>query len=125
MRFLELLKAFRSLISLPDFSSKEEVKAWLLVWCDVAAMVTSKTSPTADDVVVAFFRKAVENPDLFDPIFTLLSNLLASDGEAPKVMESPILAEAAKEAAIDPVTILAIIEAIASIIKFIRERRNK
>ena len=53
MRFLELLRIFRTIAAIPDFGDKEAVRAWLLKLCDVAKLLTEQTPTPADDAIVA------------------------------------------------------------------------
>ena len=124
MRFLELLRIFRAIVDLPDFGYKAATQAWLLKLCEIAGLLVERTPTPADDAVLAFLERSIGNPALFDPIYDLLTALLAGDGESQKVGLSPMLAGEAEKAGIDPLTILAIVEAVASLIKLIRERRG-
>lgn len=124
MRLLELLRIFRTIANLPNFSDKASVRQWLLSLCDIAGSLTRLTPSPADDAVLAFLERSIADEKLFDPIYDLLTNLLASDEPAP-TMASQELTTAAVNAGIDPVTIMAIIEAVVALIKFVRERRGK
>lgn len=125
MRFLELLRIFRVIANLPDFGDKAAVRQWLLTLCDIAGLLTERTPTEADDKVLAFLERSIGDEKLFDPIFDLLTAMLgAKDGESQKVGLTPPLAAEAEKVGIDPVTILAIIEAVVGLIKLIRERRG-
>ena len=124
MRILELLRIVRTVAAIPNFGDKEAVKRWLLDLCDVAKLLTDRTPTPADDAIVAFLERSIGDPTLFDPIYDLLTALLAGDGESQKVGLTPGLAGEAEKAGIDPLTILAIVEAVVSLIKLIRERRG-
>ena len=124
MRLLELLRIFRTIADLPDFGDKEATRAWLLKLCDVAKLLTEQTPTPADDAVLAFLERSISDPKLFDPIFGLLTTLLATD-DGPETLASAELTEATISAGIDPATILAIVEAVAALVKLIRQRRGK
>ncbi len=124
MRILELLRIFRVIADLPDFGDKEAVRAWLLKLCEIAGLLVDRTPTPADDAVLAFLERSIAEPKLFDPIYDLLTALLAAPPETVACMAPPTLAAEAEKAGIDPVTIVAIIEAVAAIIKLIRERRG-
>ena len=125
MRLLELLRIFRVIADLPDFGDKEATRQWLLNLCEIAKLLTERTPTEADDAVLAFLERSIANPALFDPIYELLVALLgAKDGESPKVGLTPMLAAEANKAGIDPLTIVAVIEAVVGLIKLIRERRG-
>ena len=124
VRILELLRIFRTIADLPNFGDKEAVRAWLLKLCEIAGLLTERTPTEADDAVLAFLERSIANPALFDPIYDLLTALLAGAGESQKVGLTPALAGEAEKAGIDPMTILAIVEAVASLIKMLRERRG-
>jgi len=124
MRFLELLRIFRAIAAIPDFGDKEAVRAWLLKLCDVAKLLTDRTPTPADDAIVAFLERSISDPKLFDPIFGLLTTLLATD-DGPETLASAELTDATISAGIDPLTILAIVEAVAALVNLIRERRGK
>ena len=123
MRILELLRIVRTIAAIPDFGDKEATRAWLLKLCDVAKLLTEQTPTPADDAVLAFLERSIGNPAMFDPIYDLLGALLAGNGDAPVAMAFPLTSEAEK-AGIDPMTILAIVEAVVGLIKLIRERRG-
>ena len=132
MRFLELLRIFRTIANLPDFTNKEAVREWLISLLGIAQSLTDRTPNEADDRVVEFLVRSVDNEKLFDPIYDLLVALLDRDdinlgaSEAATEPAAPgTLAAEAKAAGIDPLTILAIVEAVAALIKLIRERRGK
>ena len=126
MRLLELLRIFRTIADLPDFTDREATRTWLLKLCDVAKLLTEQTPTPADDAIVAFLERSISDPKLFDPIYDLLVALLgAEDGESQKVGLTPMLAGEAEKVGIDPVTIMAIIEAVAALVKLIRDRRGK
>jgi hypothetical protein len=131
MRFLELLRIFRTIANLPDFTNKEAVREWLISLLGIAQSLTDRTPNEADDRVVEFLVRSVNNEKLFDPIYDLLVALLDRDdinlgaSEAATEPAAPgTLAAEAKAAGIDPMTILAIVEAVASLIKMLRERRG-
>jgi hypothetical protein len=124
MRFLELLRIFRTIANLPDFTDKAAVQTWLLKLCEIAGLLTERTPTEADDKVLAFLERSIGDEKLFDPIYDLLVALLAGDGESQKVGLTPTLTAEAEKVGIDPVTIVAIIEAVVGLIKLIRERRG-
>jgi len=124
VRILELLRIVRTIAAIPDFGDKEAVRAWLLKLCDVAKLLTDRTPTPADDAIVAFLERSISDPKLFDPIFGLLTTLLATD-DGPETLASAELTEATISAGIDPLTILAIVEAVAALVKLIRDRRGK
>ena len=74
--------------------------------------------------IVAFLERSISDPKLFDPIFGLLTTLLATD-DGPETLASAELTDATISAGIDPLTILAIVEAVAALVKLIRDRRGK
>ncbi len=123
MRFLEMLRIFRVIANLPDFGDKAAVQAWLLKLCEIAKLLIERTPTPADDAVLAFLERSIGDPKLFDPIYDLLTALLAHD-DGPETLASQDLTEAALKAGIDPMTILAIVEAVVGLIKLIRERRG-
>ena len=125
MRILELLRIFRMIADLPDFGDKEATRQWLLKLCEIAGLLTERTPTPADDAVLAFLVRSISNPALFDPIYELLTALLTAPPETVACMAPPALAAEAKAAGIDPLTILAIVEAVAALVKLIRERRGK
>jgi len=127
MRFLELLRIFRAIADLPDFGDKEATRAWLLKLCEIAGLLAERTPTPADDAVLAFLERSIGNPALFDPIYSLLLALLGTPDEAGneyRVFTPPALTAEANKAGIDPLTILAIVEAVAALIRLIRERRG-
>ena len=125
VRFLEALRIFRTIANLPDFADKEAVREWLISLLGIAQSLTDRTPNEADDKVVEVLVRSVDNERLFDPIFDLLTAMLTAPPEAVACTAPPTLAAEAKAAGIDPMTILAIVEAVAAIIKLIRERRGK
>ena len=124
MRFLELLRIFRTIANLPDFTNKEAVREWLIGLLGIAQSFTDRTPNEADDRVVEFLVRSVANEKLFDPIYDLLTAMLTAPPEAVACTAPPTLAAEAEKVGIDPVTIVAIIEAVVGLIKLIRERRG-
>ena len=126
MRLLELLRIFRTIADLPDFTDREATRTWLLSLCGIAGLLTERTPTPADDAVLAFLKRSIADPKLFEPIFDLLTALLSQHEADPGVpTASNELATAAEASAIDPLTIIAIVKAVAALIKLIRERRGK
>jgi len=127
MRFLELLRIFRVIADLPNFGDKEATRAWLLKLCEIAGLLVERTPTEADDAVLAFLERSIGNDDLFDPIYRLLLAVLSTDetltASEAETATQPLAAEAEK-AGIDPLTILAVVEAVVGLIKLIRERRG-
>lgn len=119
MRILELLRIFRVIADLPDFGDKEAVRAWLLKLCDVAKLLTDRTPTPADDAVLAFLERSIAEPKLFDPFHALVVRLLDSDPDLPCAAEDvpAALAAEAEAAAIDPLTIIAIVKTVLDLLR--------
>ena len=128
MRILELLRIVRTVAAIPDFGDKEATRAWLLKLCEIAGLLVERTPTPADDAVLAFLERSIGNDDLFDPIYRLLLAVLSTDetltASEAETATQPLTSEAEK-AGIDPLTILAIVEAVAALVKLIRDRRGK
>ena len=119
MRFLELLRIFRAIADLPDFGDKEATRAWLLKLCDIAGLLTERTPAPADDAVLAFLERSIGDPVLFDPFHALVVRLLDSDPDLPCAAEDvpAALAAEAEAAAIDPLTIIAIVKTVLDLLR--------
>lgn len=125
MRFLELLRIFRTIANLPNFADKEAVREWLISLLGIAQALTDRTPNEADDKVVEFLVRSVDNEKLFDPIYDLLVAMLAAEPGAPVCTVSPELATLAEASAVAPTTVFLVLEALVAIVNFIRERRGK
>lgn len=124
MRFFESLRTIKSVIDLPDFSDMEAVRKWLLKVCGIGKLITDRTPTPADDAALAFLERAITSDKLFGPVYDLLAALLGAEpGCEPACMVPPELTLAAGEAGVGILEVIAIVEAIASLIKFIRDRR--
>lgn len=125
MRILEMLRTIKSVIDLPDFDDKEAVRKWLLKICGIGTLITERTPTPADDAALAFLERAIASDKLFGPAYDLLTALIGAEpGCEPACMAPPELTLAASEAGIGILEVIAIVEAIASLIKFIRDRRK-
>ena len=119
MRFLELLRIFRAIADLPDFGDKEATRAWLLKLCEIAGLLAERTPTPADDAVLAFLERSIADPVLFDPFHALVVRLLDSDPDLPCAAEDvpAALAAEAEAAAIDPLTIIAIVKTVLDLLR--------
>lgn len=115
------------LLAVPDLRDKEATRRWLLLACDVAAMLATKTTLKTDDKVVAFLGRTIADSRLFDPFHELVVKLLGrgdGDGDTLKVgdkvgdveIPQPLAAEAEK-AGINPVVILSVITTVLDLLR--------
>ena len=151
MSFSDLLTLLQKLLSIglpPDLTNESELRTWIISLVEVLKEIAAKTPTTIDDTMVNVLDKAVNSSDTWEIFYKILSMVLnrpdvsASPGDdrAEIVEDEPVtatdeeyslcedlLAATAEdslvegEAGISPMTILAIIEAIAAVIRMFRK----
>ena len=101
--------------------TEQQAKELVLGTIDLAAKFVALTSTGVDDKVVAMVRTAVANEMLWGWMWSLLQRFLDTDDPIIVSAECPEPAAAA-ELGINPLMIIALIKAIADIIKLLRNR---
>ena len=118
MRVLELLRIVRNVASLPNFGDKLETRDWLQ---GVINDTWSIPGSSIDDAVMAFLGQAVRHDDEYDSLYRLLIMCLTR-ALTPKeaALAIPLIAASAEAARINPMTVLTVVEGIASMVRLIR-----
>ena len=113
----ETLSIARTVAVIPNFSDKDAVKRWLLKVLGISILM--------DDRMVDFLKQSIDSSERFDSLYRLLlvalsiNRALTAEEEAALAVR-PLEAEA-KAAGIDPLDVLAVVQAIAKLVKVIRE----
>jgi hypothetical protein len=100
--------------------TESEARIWIRAIIEVMRKGATLTSITIDDKVCDMLLTAVDSDTLWAWIYQLLSRFLASDDDGLLVGDIHEPVEAA-EMGMDPLTIIAIIKAIAELIKLFRK----
>lgn len=106
-------------LDVPDLKDKDAARKWLLAVCEAAGILAEKTTLRTDDQVVAFLARTIADPVLFDPFHALIVRLLDTDPDLPCAAEDvpEALAAQAEAAAIDPLTIIAIVKTVLELLR--------
>lgn len=125
--FVALMAALMSLwrqlpvaevLDVPDLRDKDATRKWLLAVCEAAGILAAKTTLKTDDKIVCFLARAINNETLFDSLHGLIVHLLRADPDLPCMVDLPeALAAEAEAAAIDPLTIIAIVKAVLDLLR--------
>ena len=103
----------------PDLRDKDATRKWLLAVCEAAGILAEKTRLKTDDKIVCFLARAINNETLFDSLHGLIVHLLGADPDLPCAAEDvpAALAADAEAAAIDPLTIIAIVKTVLDLLR--------
>ena len=125
--FVALMAALMSLwrqlpvaevLDVPDLRDKDATRKWLLAVCEAAGILAAKTTLKTDDKIVCFLARAINNETLFDSLHGLIVHLLGADPDLPCMVDLPeALAAEAEAAAIDPLTIIAIVKTVLDLLR--------
>ena len=100
--------------------TENEARVWVRQIIEVMRKGATLTTTEVDDKVCDMVLLAVDSNTLWPWIWQLLSRFLASDDDGLLVGDIPEPVEAA-EMGLNPLTIIAIIRAIAELIKLFRK----
>lgn len=133
MSFLQLLLLlrklpFRDLLDYPDDLRDEQgVRRWLVAVSKAGVVLSDLTDTTIDDAVVDGFKEVVENEEAFATIYGLILNIFAHEDDG-YVDDYFVAYEDTQETAtltgFSPTLIIAIVQLVVMLLKFIRDRRN-
>ena len=106
-------------LDVPDLTDRGAARKWLLKVCEAAGVLAAKTTLRTDDQVVAFLARTIADPVLFDPFHALIVRLLGTDPDLPCAAEDlpEALAAEADAAAINPLTIMAIVKTVLDLLR--------
>lgn len=117
------LDRIMSLMDLPEIENELEVRKWVQLAADIGDEAAEFTKTEVDDFVAEVAQAVVKSDVLWAMTYGLISKALS--GEAVTASEDTDLRQAAEDASIDPITIIALVSAIVQLIKLIREFRQK
>ena len=127
MRLLDLIALAKKLapliplLKMPEWADAEDTRVWAVKLLGVLDGYAKATSTHIDDQLVAFFQTVTENDATWGTIHGLIMDLVGDDaGCADDDSRIPLLAG---EVGLDPISIIAIINAIVSLVKWWRSRK--
>lgn len=130
-RIVEVFGIAEDIVALPDFGNTKATRKWLGSIIEIAESIPDQwvvwldlCEKEDDDDIIAFLRQAVRDDNLYDSLYRMLIVCL-STGRPLTPEESALavqlLAEAAEKAGVDPQNVLAAVQDIASLVRFIRD----
>lgn len=128
MSFLQLLLLFRSLpvrdlLNYPDnLGDVNDVRRWLVAVCEAGDALADLTSTTIDDTVVDAIKEVVNDATAFGVIYSIVRNIFDFGENYAEFRED--VADAAAHVGMAPALIIAIIQIVVMVLKFIRDRRT-
>lgn len=133
MSFVQLLLLFRSLpirdlLDYPDdLRDEQDVRRWLVAVCTAGDVLADLTDTNIDDTVVNAVKSVVNDAVAFSVIYSLVLNVFTFENEnfPDTYLElHEDAAEAAERTGLAPAMIIAIVQVVIMLLKFIRDRRN-
>lgn len=133
MSFVQLLLLFRSLpirdlLDYPDdLRDEQDVRRWLVAVCTAGDVLADLTDTNIDDTVVNAVKSVVNDAGAFGVIYSLVLNVFTFENEnfPDTYFDShEDAAEAAERTGLAPAMIIAIVQVVIMLLKFIRNRRN-
>ena len=126
MRMLDLLESVKTVADLPNFGYQEATRNWLLRVISTAwAIPSNSPNGVIDDATVQFLSAAAGNIEMFEPIYRLILYTLPTDRtltpDEAAIAVRPI-ESAAKASGVNPLAVLRVIEALADLVRFIRDQ---
>jgi len=104
----------------PGPGDAEAFRTWLRNFVNILAALTEFTSVPQDDAAVRLIKAIVESDEAWEAFYALV---FAGSQEPPLTMGSGPVAKLESATAIDPVTIIALINMILELIKAWRNRK--
>jgi len=126
MSFVELLLLLRKvpirdLLNYPDDLRDEvDVRRWLVAVCEAGDILAELTDTTIDDAVIDAFRSVVSDAQAFSVIYTIILDIFYTDDK----MDLVKIGKAADAVGIAPALIIAIVQLVVMILKFIKDRKG-
>ena len=126
MRVLDLVRSVETVAKLPNFGDEKATREWIGGIISTAWAIPS-TSPhgVIDDATVQFLSSLAGSSERFEPIYRLIlyripSNRTLTPEEALLAVRP--IAEQAKASGVNPLAVLRVIEALADLVRFIRDQ---
>lgn len=131
MSFLQLLLLlrrlpFRDLLDYPDnLEDVESVRLWLLAVTEAGEVLANLTDTSIDDDIVDALAEVLTNKEAFNVVYGLIIDLFHGKiFENDKEFKDGCV-EASDHTCFSPTMIIAIIQVVIMLLKFIRERRDR
>jgi hypothetical protein len=126
MRMLDLLESVKTVADLPNFGYQEATRQWLSGVISTAWSIPSNSpNGVIDDATVQFISQLAGSIELFEPLYRVLLYRLPSNRtltpEEALIAVRPI-AEQAKASGVNALAVLRVIEALADLVRFIRDQ---
>ena len=120
-RIVEAIRIVRDVAIVPHHGDKDATREWLR---NVTGLASYIETP-ADEDMMSFLGRVLSNNYSFDPIYRLWIAVMTADrpltaGEAALVAQR--LRPATEQYGIDPLAVIEVIEALADLVRFIRDQ---
>lgn len=119
---MRLFQLIMQLLQVPDINDKDALQAWLLDLLAVLEVLAMRSGITADDKLVRLASGLIAANETWDNLYGLITMFLNDDEDDDENKVAAAIDNSSKLAAFDPLTILAIIKAIAEIINMFRQQ---
>ena len=130
MSWIQLLLLFRrlpirDLLNYPDdLTNVESVRLWLLAVTDAGGILTELTDTTIDDYIVDALRDVLRDKESFDDVYGLILLVFNLKIEDDSMAFKSHAYEISTRIGFSPAIIIAIVQVVIMLLKFIRERRE-
>ena len=118
----EVIKAIGELGKPPAMEDEQELRLWVLKLIQVGVRITSLTPNGYDDDAVEMIKTLIDNQMVWDLIYKLLTRLLSEDKMIAGFEANEDIQALSTKLDIDPELVLAIVELIAKIYDWWRNR---
>ena len=129
MSFLQLLLLlrrlpFRDLLDYPDdLKDVEGVRRWLLAVTNAGGVLADLTDTSIDDDIVDALEEVLANKEAFTVVYNLVLSLFDDPLFEGDIKFKDDCTEASSLTGFSPTMIIAIIQVVIMLLKFIRDRR--
>ena len=131
MSWIQLLLLFRrlpirDLLNYPDdLTNVESVRLWLLAVTDAGGILTELTDTTVDDYIVDALEDVLQDKQSFDAVYKLILSVFNREIEENSNVFRSEARDISTRIGFSPAIIIAIVQVVIMLLKFIREKRNR
>ena len=121
-KIIELIKAWLDLGVPPDVGQEAELRTWLLRMT-VVLKQTAELSPTGyDDAAIKLLDVLLNDQSSWELLYSILKAIWNRDPAGPVLAEDVEVMQLATVAAVDPALIIAVVQAIAELLRWWRSK---